>query len=617
MTGDGGFGSGIDEVRQASADGRHLDALRRIADLVALHGEDEALLAVAADAWVAAVDAGAPLSDWPEHDRFAGRLILQQGCAVSPPVFHHRVASQRSSGVAEHFKRAADALAPLLGLMLRQADVHSNVVLMAAMLRSELPQGQQATISRLHREHFVRFRQDDLKLPYSVLFDRPAFGANVADLAGWLDEHRFAVRDGSVPLGHVLLLVWLLPDAFTAEPADWWSACIAARLGRGPLDDDDARSARSLAVRFGSAGDRQLVKRIGAGDAFAAAVEKTALTRGELLSGSPNATSAAGRLDQRPRQAIASARSLVGRRIPFIVRAKRKPKVALCVSGQLRGFRQSLASWQRTLLPGIDGTFFIHSWQRIGRAQPVPNRSILPFDGERFSAEYRAIAIELGLEAMTERYPALFTELAESGVVDEASLSDLYRTPHVRLENDEEPRFAAWPNPEKMHRKIESSFDMAAASGEEFDLVIRLRPDKPIRFMGFDWADMMEATRAPLLYAETAMDVHYGAIAVGDQFALGSFAASQVYARSAGEAPDLWRFDLMKFDQQFTGHITLAQVCWLHGIAVRKVPIKFGPLQDPEPVGARTIARCLREDSAGRDDGLDRRLIAAIEADLR
>lgn len=619
MTAEDSASSEIDTIRETAADGRHLDALRRSADLLSEADPSESLFAAAADAWLAALDAGAPLADWPEHDRFVDRLILQTGCAARPPIFPHRIARQHSLGVAGSLERAAKALSPLLQNMLHGDEIEGNVLLLALLLRSQLPAAMQPRISQLHRAQFTRFHHDNLQLPYSVLFDPAVFGANVADLGDWLTEHRQLLKSGDVPLGHVLLLVWLLPGAFVHEPEDWWSRCVSARLERGPLDHEEAQAARSLAVRFGDPQDRPVVERLVGGNSqgFAAAVANVASTRATLAPPTAASIAAERRLAQRPRQAIAAARSLAGQRIPFLVRAKRKPKVALCVSGQLRGFRRSLASWQNSLLPGIDATFFVHSWQGIGRGNASPNRSALPFEGQQFTAAYRAIAIDVGMDAMTERYPSLFAELAKGGVVDEATISALYQTPYVQLDDDRQQPFAAWPNPEKMHRKIEASFDMAAASGEEFDLVIRLRPDKPIRFLGFDWSDMVAATRGRTLFAETAMGVHYGSIAVGDQLALGSFETSRIYARTASEAPRLWNFDLMKLDPEFVGHITLAHICWLHGLAVRKVPIKFGPLQDPEPVSAPTIARCLHEDSAGRMDGPDRRLLAAVASDLR
>jgi hypothetical protein len=302
----------------------------------------------------------------------------------------------------------------------------------------------------------------------------------------------------------------------------------------------------------------------------------------------------------------------------MLLRLRRKPKVAICVSGQLRGFRKSLETWKRSLLPALDATIFVSSWSRIGRAGAEPFRYVLPFEGDRFQQEYRAIGTEIGLPEMQERYPSLFEELNRSAFIEEEELSRIYDTPHVHLDDDSNPPFESLTNPEKMHCKIEHCFHMAEATGEEFDLVIRIRPDKPVGIVALDWRDLTEATRGKgLLYTESAMGVHFGALEIGDQFAVGGMEASRIYHETWSRAPALARFGLRMFHPQFTGHVSLAQICWLHGIEVRKAPIRFGKLQDPEPLGADAVRSALLADGAARRDSIDRRLMAAIEQDLR
>ncbi|MCA1653854.1 MAG: hypothetical protein LC656_06645, partial [Sphingomonadales bacterium] len=308
----------IGAARAASADGEHDAALRQVATLLDRHGESEALLSAAADVWVTAVEAGAPLDAWPGRDRFHERLIAQRDCEVSPPILHHRIASQRSSGVLGHFQRAADALQPVLARMLAAERVESNTVLMALVLRSCLPAELQPRIAALHARHFASFRHDDLALPYSVLFDRPAFAANVADLANWPTTHRAEVLAGKVPIGHLLILLWLLPAAFDDFPPHWWSTAVARRLDRAPLNDDEAQSARLLAMRFGTTQDRELIDRLTDESAeFIAALRTLDRTRVCSDEPSPLAMAAGRRLDQRPRQALAAATSLLSGQIPF------------------------------------------------------------------------------------------------------------------------------------------------------------------------------------------------------------------------------------------------------------------------------------------------------------
>ncbi|MFA9370033.1 hypothetical protein V3G68_25695, partial [Escherichia coli] len=60
------------------------------------------------------------------------------------------------------------------------------------------------------------------------------------------------------------------------------------------------------------------------------------------------------------------------------LRGQRKLRVAICVSGQLRGYTNALRSWRSNLLRGVDYDLFVDSWERIGRSGAEPFRSVLP-----------------------------------------------------------------------------------------------------------------------------------------------------------------------------------------------------------------------------------------------
>ena len=579
---------------------------------------EERLLLAAADTWVAAVDQ-ARLDDFPADERreIEALLIEQRDCSVSPPVFHHRIAAQHSSGLKGHLKRAASALEPVL-VRLAEDGPSLNVVLMLLLLRSKLAGVGQARISELHRQQFKQFSVGDLAIPYSVMFHRADFSANAQDLGRLAAEEREKILAGDWPLTHVLLALWLAPHAFRDLPPGWSALAVGNRLTE-TSDEEEVKSARSLALRLNGEAHRRLSREglYGNAAAFTDALNALATERARLEGGSARSAHEK-RLERTLHQAINAGWNKAAVAAPMLGRLRRKPKAAICVSGQLRGFRQSLETWKRSLLPALDATIFVSSWSRIGRAGAEPFRYVLPFEGSRFQHEYRAIGTEIGLPEMQERYPSLFAELDRSGFVEKDELSRIYDTPHVHLDDDSNQPFDSFTNPEKMHFKIEQCFHMAEASGEEFDLVIRIRPDKPVEILALDWRDLVGATRGQaLLYSETPMGVHFGALEIGDQFAVGGMDASRIYHETWSRAPRLAAFGLRMFHPEFTGHVSLAQICWLHGIEVRKAPIRFGKLQDPEALGADAIRIALLADAAARGDSMDRRLIAANEQDLR
>jgi hypothetical protein len=229
----------------------------------------------------------------------------------------------------------------------------------------------------------------------------------------------------------------------------------------------------------------------------------------------------------------------------------------------------------------------------------------------------RAIGTDVGLEALRTRYPRLFAAFDRSGTVTAGELSDLYGTPHVEIDDEDAEAFRGFGNSDKMHYKIERCFRMAEASSAEFDLVLRMRPDKPVSLAAFDWRDMLAAAKSrPALWCETPIGVHYGALLMGDQFAIGAPRPSRLYAETWSRTKALRELGLFKLERALTGHAPMAQLCWLHRVEVRKVPVKFGPFAEAEPLGAREIGEALAADAAGRSDGADRRLIAANAADL-
>jgi hypothetical protein len=298
---------------------------------------------------------------------------------------------------------------------------------------------------------------------------------------------------------------------------------------------------------------------------------------------------------------------------PFLA-GRGKPKVAICLSGQLRGYRAALETWKETILRGIEPVFFIHSWEGIGRSGAEPFRYVLPFEGEHFSETYKEIGTNLGYAAMQERYPSLFAALAAGSTVDAETLKAAYGTDHVVLEDDGAERFADFTNQQKMHYKIHAADQMAQDHGG-FDLHMRLRPDLAMGLVGFDWRDLKAAAdAAPVIFAEKPAGLHYPNLMIGDQCALGRPEAMALYAGTWQSFPKLAAAGLARCPDAFTGHVSLALTTWAQGIDVTRLPIRFGTLQDAAPLGAQEILAALQTDS--RDDAQDQQLIGAIQTDL-
>lgn len=587
-------------------------ALGAIADELAMHGPSTSLLTLAANAWVTLVDLGTPLDEWDPIRRQAllRRLIIQDSCDASPPILHHRIAAQHSGGIPGHLLREARALGPTLDKLLWEESPHPRTVMLALLLRDAMDGIDQDRLSALHRRMFASFHVDDLQIPYNIVFDQKHFGRNIEDMERYVRERGAALVDGALPLPHLLLLYWLVPRSFASLPSDWPETAIRARLAVSS-SADEAAAARSLRLRFG------ITPPFTGEIEFTRCANDLADVRRVLFTetGADN-QAAVSRLEQRPRQLATGILNEVRSRLP-IIRSRRRLRVAICVSGQLRGFRRAWATW-RPLLADIDATVFVNSWKKIGRGTPEPFRSILPFEGPEFCAAYKRIGAETGLDELRTRYPHLFTALDQSSGVEESDLAALYGTAHVHLDDETDAAFSTFTNSEKMYYKVQRCFEMTQIAGEEFDLIVRLRPDKPIRLVAFEWPNILAALQSrPALYCETALGVYYGALLMGDQVAIGLPGAMRVYAETFSRSSPIAALAPYRMEPHLWGHTSVAQLCWFAGMEVRKVPIKFGQFLEAEPLAAISIDGALARDSVDRMDAIDRQLIAANRRDLR
>jgi hypothetical protein len=131
----------------------------------------------------------------------------------------------------------------------------------------------------------------------------------------------------------------------------------------------------------------------------------------------------------------------------------RPVRIAICVSGQLRGYQKALATW-KSLLALADCEVFIHCWKNVGQSEPNPGRKHLPFEGDSFQAAYRAHCMDATAEHVRARYSKLFFALQSDAVASAAELRSAYGTEHVVIEDDRSPKFDGWTNSKKRKGEV-------------------------------------------------------------------------------------------------------------------------------------------------------------------
>lgn len=598
-------------ARNLANEGVHAKALEIYEDLFAGGVRNHALYDDAARATTAAILDSAIGEDWARDRRDAlyRQLILQAERFGAPPAFAFHIASAHSSGAKDVLPRVAAELRPVLGTLKGEGLRDRGFLLMVLLLRTPLHDWMdQAELSQWHLDLLPDLDPGEMTIPYNAMFERLSAARNIADIAKLIERAQPDALARAFPPWKLILFHWItgsdrLERVMPELMAEW-------RRGKA-MSDADIAAMRSLALRLfvvqklsGSPGEGL--------DQFVAAWSKLHPNRTR-----PAAESAKAKIVSRKRQAIHAALDLVGRRAPFLKLGKRRPKVALCISGQLRGYRQAYPTWRAGLLRDVDHEVVVHSWEKVGRSGAEPFRAYLPFAGATFSEVYRAQAHRAGMPEMHARYPALFAALREGGIVTPAELSAFYGTDHVVLEDDAGPQFDGWSNSQKMHYKIAAAAGLLDRLAGDHDLVLRVRPDKQLGLVAFSWSDMLRATSAsPVIFADSGMGHQYGHLLIGDQVALGAPAAMAVYADTLGLVPRMAQQHLADCKPHYEGHVSLALTCWHAGIDVQRLPVKMGALMEADPMSSPDIAAALEADAAGRMDAMDETLLAAIRTDL-
>lgn len=205
------------------------------------------------------------------------------------------------------------------------------------------------------------------------------------------------------------------------------------------------------------------------------------------------------------------------------------PRIALCLSGQLRGYAKA---WEQTrrALEHADVTVFVATWPRTGSGigtQGGMDRVLPPGLYNRLPPELRS------REIIEERYPSLYRlALAAGAAVDKAELSAFYETGHVLVLDEEAFEARCAPHPDlivgnslnqakmyyAMHACLAARAAHEAAAGV-FDVVIRNRPDRTLEVLS-------DRDLAAVHDRRVCRTDHFYGWAVGDQTGIMSSAVA-------------------------------------------------------------------------------------------
>jgi len=524
---------------------------------------------------------------------------------------------------------AAEELKGFLQNQYEKNQINKNFVLVLIYLRDSIADTiNDAEISRLHKQYFHKFSFEDIKLPYNFLFNSHPFRRNKQDLQeiaiSLNSDKRAALK---LELYHLLFLAWLNEGWLDpVKQQDVFLDLLNTQLNsQAGLKGCNQAAARSLLLRYLSCQSwneneqlPSILSALAAPVTYQELLFDTCKTRLNIANTRSQINPAKPLTQSKPYQAWNALNHLAKTKIPSGLRRSPKLKVAICVSGQLRGFQQAFLTWKKTLLVDVDYDIFVHTWQRIGRSEPNPYRAYKTFEGDRFLEAYKNSFNLISYDDIKALYPSLFSYISGSQNITKEELSNIYETDYVVIEDETEERFQNYSNSSKMHYKIYACHQYALSQNKKYDLYVRIRPDKPISLIAFNWQDLYRRCRSEsLIFIDgPGISTLFGHPAMGDQLAVGDATTMSVYANTWNYSPAAASHNLLNWSRKLGGHASLATTCWTHGIRAEKFPVRWSDLLDSEPLPIEMVLEKIKRDAAGRMNELDRQFINALEADI-
>ncbi|WP_299694822.1 hypothetical protein [uncultured Tateyamaria sp.] len=300
----------------------------------------------------------------------------------------------------------------------------------------------------------------------------------------------------------------------------------------------------------------------------------------------------------------------------------RKPRVGVCISGQLRGYTQAHPTVMRHLLGDVEPVIFVDTWRKIGRKTPTPAQAWRMFSGA-FLKTYQSTADAMGFQAMQARYPAL-TALDDASTVDVETLAAFYGCPpdHIRIEDDETGVFTGYSNPRKMYHKIRGAQAMLEASGIEVDAALRIRPDKSLDGVtpAFDWHQLIDASHNDrVFFADFPARTHpTSGFVIGDQAGIATMELMHIYTQAEDTTVEAGKLGWSDWPATPRAHANLSHALWINSVRIDTMPVRWGKMFDPEALTAQAVLGLLELDMADRTpDVTDAQLLAAAQADIK
>lgn len=288
------------------------------------------------------------------------------------------------------------------------------------------------------------------------------------------------------------------------------------------------------------------------------------------------------------------------------VSRSRKLNIAVCVSGQMRGFKDARATWALLGLDLHNTDYYVHTWKNIGVRFPHPDwkpHVERRFSDANFVDAYIRMCTKYGANAVAELYPSIFSTSSGDYVATESALRDAYGDNcTIVIDDEEDARFKEFSNQDKMYYKLAKCFELADEANKQYDLVIRIRPDLKVKDgTKVDWHNVFEESLNERVVFSEASAALKENLWVGDQFGAACYEVAKKYASTYNFHNAAQKTKISGVPAVRTGHSTLAWSLHCYGIRNEQLKqIKWGGLSDVQKLDNAQIKALIEKDIEGK-----------------
>ena len=304
----------------------------------------------------------------------------------------------------------------------------------------------------------------------------------------------------------------------------------------------------------------------------------------------------------------------------------KKLKVALCISGQLRGYREAYESLKAAFIDPLQPDIYIHTWQDAGFKEPHSSSHADRVFSGHFLGVYKKLFYikNYSYPQIKQLLPSVFSLLQNNTAINKAQLQAFYQTESIEIEDDASLPFSALSNRDKMFYKIHACNQLVAKSGKTYDLVIRLRPDMVFSLEeGTDWKAIADICNSQKVILANSAGVGFSGFrdygeegyGIGDSFAISSQAGIDFYA-NVGMSINAFREQGLAYFSVHSSHTLLGHGLWLGGYRRQQIPFANKTSLVNISLKAKDISQVIQKDLVHMDKDLANDFMDALALDM-